>query len=73
MDPKADKLEDAIDDQLDEASALSFPASDPPFFMGSIAIVGMRRSVAAVALPVPATPRAIVRDKKTRGPAAGGR
>lgn len=28
------------EDRLDDASALSFPASDPPCFMGSVAVAG---------------------------------
>lgn len=69
MDPKlADKREDPIDDKIDEASALSFPASDPPFFMGSAAIVGARRSLVAPAARMPAAPRsATTSDKKPRG------
>jgi hypothetical protein len=66
MVPKvADKLQDQIDDKLDEASALSFPASDPPFFMGSTAIVGVRRSVVALAPRIPASTRATPSDKKS--------
>ena len=68
MDPKlADKIEDPIDDKIDEASALSFPASDPPFFMGSAAIVGARRSLVALAMRIPAAPRSATSDKKPRG------
>lgn len=67
----ADKLQDEIDDKLDEASALSFPASDPPFFMGSTAIVGGRRPLLVLAPRVPADARAATRDKKTRGHNAG--
>jgi hypothetical protein len=72
MNPKlADKPRDQIDDKLDEASALSFPASDPPFFMGSMAIVGGRRSLAVLAPRIPAGAPAIRSDKKTRNHSAG--
>jgi hypothetical protein len=39
-----DKVGNRLDHLLDEASAFSFPASDPPFFMGSTAIAGARHA-----------------------------
>jgi hypothetical protein len=72
MDPKhADKPQDQIDDKLDEALELSFPASDPPFFMGSTAIVGARRSLVVLAPRIPADGGAGKRGKKNRNPVVG--